>query len=225
MNHARHYQHLFGQVRRRARIPPQVDLVVDYVSAEEYNLGVRAMVNHVEDDNEAEGDRVAPPTVLCSSARQRINGWLPLYINKVNWQSARLFAPSAFSLISTQLNAVFVPEDALRVCGRLLCCAVVGFVRTNTEHPGASERALQMYCDVHRLFLEMVKEHPQILDLATNELKNFIADPEARTRKACSDLGLLVSYLSVVDDVSWQDLYSVFVPEMLRRAFARMSHS
>mmetsp|Transcript_52339 Transcript_52339/g.124957 ORF Transcript_52339/g.124957 Transcript_52339/m.124957 type:complete len:1507 (-) Transcript_52339:58-4578(-) len=212
---------------RRAGIPPQVDLVVDYVSSEAYNFGVRALVSHVEDEEADVPSRedAAPPAVMSSSARQRINGWLPLFINEANWRSAKMFAPSAFSLISTQLNTAFVPEDALRVCGRLMCCAVVGFVRTNTDHPAASERAVQMYCDVHRLFLRMAEEHPEIRALAHKHLTKFINSPEMRTRKGTSDLGLLVTYLSILDSVSWADLYHVFVPEMVRRAFARMSEA
>merc|ERR1719265_564762 len=119
------------------KLPPQVDLVVDYVSAEAYNLGVRTMVQHAvteipgqENDEEGVDDAAdnagTRPDALPSSTRRRINAWLPLYINEANWGTSRTFAPSAFSLIATQLNAAFQPQDALKVCARLMCCAIVG---------------------------------------------------------------------------------------------------
>jgi hypothetical protein len=101
---------------RRAKLPPQVDLVVDYVSAEAYNLGVRTNIQHaasegppVEDSDDEQGAATHVDTraeVMQSTSRRRINAWLPLYINSTNWSVSRTFAPSAFSLIATQLNAV-----------------------------------------------------------------------------------------------------------------------
>eukprot|EP00930_Biecheleria_cincta_P042635 TRINITY_DN29330_c0_g1_i1.p1 TRINITY_DN29330_c0_g1~~TRINITY_DN29330_c0_g1_i1.p1 ORF type:complete len:1490 (+),score=285.08 TRINITY_DN29330_c0_g1_i1:210-4472(+) len=209
---------------RRAGIPAEVDLVVDYLSAEAYNLGVRATVHGSMDLTDPEETTHEAPFVLQSSARRRINAWLPLYINESNWSVARTFAPSAFSLIATQLNTTFIPEDAMKVCARLMCCAVVGFVRETDEwkRAKASEKAVQMYCDVHRLFLQMAQEHPVIRQVAQQHLHDFIRSPDARVRKHTSDLGLLITYLSIIDDIDWSDLYKVFVPEMLRRAFARM---
>lgn len=212
---------------RRGGVPPQVDLVLDYVSAEAYNLGVRTTVHSaaqdVDSDDEA-GQGAMPPEVLQSSTRRRINAWLPLHINSTNWAVARTFAPSAFSLIATQLNTVFRPEDALKVCARLLCCTVVGFVRSEEglQRAGASERAVQMYCDVHRLFLKMAEDHPIIKQMALKHVQQFIKDPDMRTRKGTPDLGLLITYLSILDEVTWSDLFGVFVPEMIRRAFGRM---
>jgi len=216
---------------RRAGIPPEVDLVVDYVSAEAYNLGVRTTVQHVANEGPVEDsdDEEVPSSgerqeVLQSSSRRRINAWLPLHINAANWAVAKTFAPSAFSLIATQLNAVFQPQDALKVCARLMCCVVVGFVRSDEEwqRAGASERAVQMYCDVHRLFLKMAEEYPEIRRAALNHVRGFIASPDARTRRGTSDLGILIAYLSILDEFSWHELCEIFVPEMVRRAFGRM---
>jgi len=231
---------------RRKGLPPQIDLVAEYVSAEAYNLGVRASVQHVVaeeaagdesdgagSDAECEGGSGGAPLAAATSptiSRQRVNGWLPLYINEANWQTARTFAPSAFSLLATQLNAAFQPGDALRVCARLMCCAVVGFVHPTKDtgvpdhsRAPASERAIQMYCDVHRLFLEMVKIYPEIKATALEHVQGFIASPEQRTRRSTPDLGNLIAYLSILDEVQWLDLALVFVPEMVRRAFVRFS--
>lgn len=222
--------------RRKGRAP-EVDLVVDYVSAEAYNLGVSSTVQHLSAESELDEDHAEDEgfgesqTLLTSSSRRRINAWLPLYINATNWQTASTFAPSAFSLIATQLNSVFQPHDALKVCARLMCCAVVGFVRPGEGNVGPggqqrgclSHRAIQMYCDVHRLFLKMAETYPQIKVCALKHIKEFIEKPEKRTRGQTPDLGTLIAYLNILDSVSWDDLAPVFVPEMVRRAFARFS--
>jgi hypothetical protein len=226
---------------RRKKLPPQVDLVVDYVSAEAYNLGVRTMVQHAvtelpgqEEDEEENADDVGTrPDALPSSTRRRINAWLPLYINEANWSISKTFAPSAFSLIATQLNAAFQPQDALKVCARLMCCAIVGFMHPVDEskrqddivhghqRAKASDRAIQMYCDVHRLFHAMAKSYPEIKKAASAKIQAFIESPEERTRQKTPDLGNLIVYLSILDEFSWVDLAPTFVPEMLRRAVAR----
>jgi len=219
---------------RRNKLAPEVDIVVDYVSAEAFNLGIRTSVqsgpthyritgNEEDDEQNVESERPALP----SSARRRINAWLPCYVNATNWEASKMFAPSAFSLISTQLNSVFRPEDALSVCARLLCCTVVGFVRPGSEskpeqqRAAASEKAIQMYCDVHRLLLEMVQMFPEIHRKALKDVRGFINDPSKRTRRATPNLGDLIAYLSIIDEVSWADLEPVFVPEMVRRAATR----
>jgi len=227
---------------RRRNLPPEVDLVVDYVSAEAYNLGVRSTVQQhaadegpapePDDEEEAEGGAGSGQPageradVLTSSARRRINAWLPLYINEAHWQTAGTFAPSAFSLILTQMNATFQPDDALKVCSRLLCCVVVGFVRSTPDprqgdRAKASEVAVQMYCDVHRLFHKMAEIYPEIRNKALQEVKEFIESADKRTRNGTPNLGDLVSYLSIIDEFSWADLAPVFVPEMVRRAATR----
>ena len=42
---------------RRKRLPPEVDLVPHYVSAEAYNLGVRAAVEHTEREDDLQDTR------------------------------------------------------------------------------------------------------------------------------------------------------------------------
>jgi len=208
------------------------------LSADAYNLGVRATVQSAgaeaeEEEEDIDGHATIDagnfqrPDVVTSSSRKRINAWLPLYLNRAHWNVARTFAPSAFSLIATQMNSAFQPKDALQVCARLLCCAVVGFV-----HPGkeprdqsracASEAAVQMYCDVHRLFHEMAETFPDIRTAALAEVHEFLADPEKRTRRGTPNLGDLISYLSIIDEIGWEELAPVFVPEMVRRACTRL---
>jgi hypothetical protein len=205
---------------RRRGLVPRADLVLDYLSSDAYNMGVRVtLAAQVDRETEAE-EGGAEQTVLPSSTRGRINAWLPLYINAENWKLARRAAPSAFSIIATQFADMFQPIHALKVCSKLMIQSIVKFV---LEDQRVSERAVQMYCDVHRLFLQMADEHPEIRAMAEQKLRDFIGDPKQRRRSATSDLGDMIQYLTITDQHSWDSLKEAYCVEALRRSTAHMA--
>ncbi|CAE7238406.1 unnamed protein product [Symbiodinium natans] len=53
--------------------------VLDYVSAEAYNLGVRSSVQRGSDWDAEEAQE--PAEVLRSTVKRRINAWLPLHLD------------------------------------------------------------------------------------------------------------------------------------------------
>ena len=208
-------------IRERYRkLLPNIDLVEDYVSVEAYNTGVRAKFSaammaataalHDRDDEEHQEESL----MVKSSARGRINAWLPVFVNPAHWALARFFAPGAFSMIATQTNDTFQPVHALQVCARLMCASTVRFV-INDQF--MTEKALQMYCDIHRLFLQMMAEFPLVAQEADNALKMFIEVPSSRCRRQTADLGDLIQYLTVSSKYSWDDLKEAYVQEVFRR--------
>lgn len=195
---------------------PRVEIVEDYVSAEAYNQGVRGMVTNVNqmlnrDDSEEETKYSA----LKSSIRGRINAWLPLYINSTNWKFAKSWSTSAFSIVATQFSDLFQPEHALKVCSKLMIQTVV---KSLLEDACLSEKTIQMFCDIHRLFLQTMEEYPQVKVLAERALQNFISIPPNRRRAVTPDLGDLIMYLTITDKVSWDDIKEPYVVEMIRRS-------
>jgi len=82
-------------------------------------------------------------------------------------------------------------------------------------------KGIQMYADVHRLFLQMAREYPNVRRLARQRLRNFIREPAARTRARTPCLGSLVHCLLVVEDVLWEDLAPTLIPEAFRRHVMR----
>jgi len=205
-------------IRERYRnLLPTIDLVEDYVSVEAFNSGARARFSGQEgggfdrDDEEGEEESM----MVKSSSRSRINAWLPLYLNRHHWETARHFAPAAFSVIATQFNDTFKPVYTLEVCARLMCAATVRFT---LEDQRLSEKALQMYADVHMLFLEMMAAYPDISSLADSSLTEFIQNPKKRTRKELANLGDLIQYLTVSDKVTWEAIKEPLVAELFRRS-------
>merc|ERR1712137_1348802 len=111
------------------------------------------------------------------------------------------------ALLATGQRLPFEPRYALDVCCKLLTGAVVGFtvgqavgsdVQDVVKRRGkASDRAVQMYADVHRLFLQMAHDFPEIRYEAHRRLRAFMDHPRGRTKDATPDLGMLIQCLLI----------------------------
>jgi len=227
--------------KERERGKMEIDIVFDYLTMATFQEGINFHTvpeddsdSFIADSEDEETEQPLPS--MTSSMRRRINGWLPLFISSQHWARARLMAAESFALLATgRQNMCFEPLDALDVCCKLLTCAVVGF--TVGQPSGgigdavcderakgrgkASDRAVQMYADVHRLFLQMAHEYPEVRREALDRLRRFIRHPAGRTRDKTPNLGDLIQYLLVTEDISWEDLAPSFIPEALRRHVGR----
>jgi hypothetical protein len=209
---------------RKRGLVPRVLMVSDYVSAGAFNMGVRAKVSSesVGLDRDVENEEgEGGGGILTSSNRGRINAWLPIYINEVNWKYSKAWAPSAFSIIATQFNDMFKPIHCLTVCAKLMIQSVV---QAMIEEKFISEKSIQMYCDIHRLFLQMMDEYPAVREEAETKLKTFIQSPKSRIRALTPDLGDMITYLAVSDTVFWDDLRDFYVEESFRRNARHIGH-
>lgn len=239
------YCHAWTRQQQRANLPPDFDIVGDYVDAEAFNEGTRCAVRAACNRHASSRE---PPSFV-SSLRRRINSWMPLYISAQHWARARRYVPSAIAQLAlryydstydfcipqhneqyaTDLHPWFHPADALDVCCGLLTSAAVSFTRPDSEWGSphgvakskASERSLQMFADVHRLLLQLAEEHSGVRCLARDRLQQFIADPANRTQEVTPSLGNLAHCLLIVEEVSWEELARCLLPEALRRHIAR----
>eukprot|EP01130_Rhizamoeba_saxonica_P017243 TRINITY_DN8280_c0_g1_i1.p1 TRINITY_DN8280_c0_g1~~TRINITY_DN8280_c0_g1_i1.p1 ORF type:complete len:1047 (-),score=246.98 TRINITY_DN8280_c0_g1_i1:59-3199(-) len=207
---------------RYRKLMPVATLVEDYISSESYNGGVRVNLVKAELDNiDRENDDEEEHMVLPSTSRGRINAWIPIYINETNWKSAKFWATSAISIIATQFNDLFQPIYALKVCSKLMIQSVVKFTLFDEV---ASEKAVQMYCDIHRVFLAMADEYPEIKTTAEEALSTFIENPKSRLRATTPDLGDLIQYLTITDKYSWEDIKEPYIIEAVRRNALHIGH-
>lgn len=219
------YVHPLSARQKRYGLTPDFDLVFDYLEVDAFNRGVQhANLNQSEN---------AELPCMVSSARKRLNGWLPLYVNAKHWALARPFVNSAFSSLATgKFESCYRTHHALNVCCNLLACIASGFTAGQTEYASprtsgrgkVSEKALQMYADVHRLFLQVALECPEVRQLALQRLRAFIQDPIARTsRDQTPSIGGLVQCLLITEELSWEDLAPTFIPEVMRRHAVRQA--
>jgi hypothetical protein len=216
--------------QQRAYLSPDFDIVGDYVEVEAFNEGIlRAAASR-----RPWRARQEYPS-FTSSMRRRINCWLPLYLGPHHWKEAKRYAPSALAQLAgvcdgwhssaVDKTSDIDPACTLDVFCSILTSAVVGFTvgqsASSTPRSAArgkaSERAVQMYADVHRLFLQMAREIPDMRRLAMQRLQDFIEDPLARTPERTPDLGRLVHCLLIVEEIAWEDLTPTLLPEALRR--------
>lgn len=93
---------------RYKKLMPMVSIVPDYISASSFNTGVKATALKPEAALDRENDEEEEHSMVKSSTRGRINAWLPLYINRSHWKSAKNYATSALSIIATQYNDIFL---------------------------------------------------------------------------------------------------------------------
>jgi hypothetical protein len=200
---------------RYKKLMPMISIVPDYMSAAAFNAGVKTTVEKGATLDREDEEAREEHSIIKSSSRGRINAWLPLYINATHWKSAKQYAPSALSIIATQYNDMFKPIYALKVCSKLMIANVVKFT---IEDQHASERAIQMYCDIHRLFYEMTKEYPDIIKEAESAIEQFINNPKKRSRTYTPDLGDLILYLTVTPRFTWTDLKKAYIMESCRRS-------
>jgi len=204
----------------RLSLPPNASLTLDYLDVEAFNTGIYAAAARRRAWE-------AQPSMV-SSSRGQLNAWLPLYMNPEHWARTRPYVVLAFAVLSGRnpdTHAEFRADEVLTICCSLMTRAAAGFTAGQTEHASprtssqskCSDRAIQMYADVHRLLLQLSTDWPEIRTIARSRLRSFIDLPDSRTRDITPSLGDLVHCLLLVDDISWEDLKPVIVPEALRR--------
>jgi len=75
----------------------------------------------------------------------------------------------------------------------------------------ASERALLGYCSFHHMLLALRALHPEIGQVATDRLRCFIRG--RRTKTDVPDLGQLLIYMAITEDIQWEDLAAAVLGE------------
>ena len=123
------------------------------------------------------------------------------------------FLPSAFSLIVSGENGKFDENDIWRVCARLLNLCVVNFSR---KEKALDEQSLQIYCDISRTLIEMLKENPAVLSSIKKTIASFMDQktPNERRREMLPDLGEAIQLLALIDDIKWVDFGKVYIQEI-----------
>jgi len=111
--------------------------------------------------------------------------------------------------------ADFKPWMALAVIPQVMNSFVVSLMREEDcleEVPRhASERALLGYCSFHHMLLALRSCHPEIQEVASARLRCFIAGKRSKTD--APDLGQLIVYMTITDEVTWPELVAALLDE------------
>jgi ubiquitin-protein ligase/stress response protein SCP2 len=149
---------------------------------------------------------------------EKFNAWLPLYLNDEHFERALPYIKALCVQLSPQggPGKLFFPSMVLDVLPKLLCTFVV---LISDRGLAASERALEGYCQLHRLFLALMDRYPSLTTLVEERLKSFIESEGARHKDQCKSLGELIPLLSVSRRYTWRDLVLPYLQENFARNF------
>lgn len=91
----------------------------------------------------------------------------------------------------------FHPHMVLDVIPKIITTFVVPLSDNGIS---ACEKSYQGLIRIHRLFLALAQQYPDIEKEALRRLKLFVSDEKYRTKAACPNLGAVVPLLMIVDD-------------------------
>lgn len=153
---------------------------------------------------------------------QKFKFLLPLYITQDHFERA---LPAIQATIvelcplmhhdGRRFSKAFQPEMVLNVMPKVLNTMVVLLCDKGV---GASERAIEGYCMMHRLFLALC-ERFNLWRQAEQEVIRFKSSPGAQTKERCPDLGRLMAQLSVCfsESTAWKEVVRPITNEVFDR--------
>jgi stress response protein SCP2/ubiquitin-protein ligase len=146
---------------------------------------------------------------------QKFELLLPLYITRDHFERALPRIQATIAQLCGH-GAVFQPDMVLDVMPKVLNTMVVLLCDKGVR---ASERAIEGYCMMHRLFLALC-ERFNLWNRAEQEVIKFRNSPRAQTKEQCPDLGRLMARLSVCssEDTAWKEVVRPLTSEVFDRS-------
>eukprot|EP01035_Chromulina_nebulosa_P023592 gene23592-30592_t len=149
---------------------------------------------------------------------ETIQGWLPIFLTSQHFSTARAGVEESLTrlapLVGLTGSLCFNPLTVLEVLPRLMKTMIVLLVDNGIEDV---DSVLRGYCMLHRLFIALVQQYPQLQTEIFKRLQLFMTQSSKRSKQECPDLGNLMPLLSVCDRLGWIDLS----PALLGESFAR----
>jgi len=169
----------------------QLKAQLDYIS-------LRAFMNH---------------KVRTASNQESFTHFLPVYLNEKHGQKAMHLAKRALSIICTGSHNAFRPEQALFVLPKLMNTMVVQVMQGSKHH---STKALNAYCNFHRLLLQFIIEYPELQQTIDEQVDLFIHQGKYRLKEHLPNLGDFLAMLSV-SNFEWKDIEDAYINESFTR--------
>ncbi|KAL3689276.1 hypothetical protein R1sor_015585 [Riccia sorocarpa] len=150
---------------------------------------------------------------------EKFSFMLPLYITEEHFNRAlpmiKSTAAELCPLLREGYHKKFIPDMILDFMPKALNTMVVLLCDKGIQ---ASDRAIEGYCMLHRLFLALVEKF-NLWAKAEKSVASFIKSPEARTKANCPDLGRLMARTSVCksDATLWKNLVRPVTGEVFDR--------
>jgi hypothetical protein len=108
----------------------------------------------------------------------------------------------------------FRPAAALSVLCKLMSAQGVLMMKGELY---ISERALEGYCQFHRLLLRFAEWYPEIKRMAEEQIERFIHHEHYRHKRHVASLGDFLPLLSITDKYNWSDIQEAYLAESTDR--------
>ncbi|GFH55893.1 hypothetical protein CTEN210_12369 [Chaetoceros tenuissimus] len=144
--------------------------------------------------------------------------FLPLYFSNGHFQRALpLIKKAVRTLYHGSPSGEFKPSMILNVFPKVVNTFVV---LLSDSGIAASRKSYIGLLRIHRLFLALAEEFPEIRINALSKLQDFTKHEWNRRKETCPSLGNLLPLLFVVDekDFSWGNLWKVYLNEVFDRS-------
>ncbi|KAJ3248041.1 hypothetical protein HDU78_002134 [Chytriomyces hyalinus] len=144
--------------------------------------------------------------------------WLPLYLSYDHFQRSLPLLKKSFVRLCPHLKCRgFDPITVLETLPKLMNTQLVLLCDSGLHN---SDAFLSNYFQIHRLFLAMIYEYPQLKTVILSKLKTFAKLPSKRTKEAVPSLGDLVPIISVLGDplAAWANVGPLILKESMERA-------
>ena len=82
----------------------------------------------------------------------------------------------------------------------------------------ASDKVLEIFCQLHRLLLALRNQYPSLKSTIHQRLHTFAKNPESRVKSQCANLGQLLPLLAVSDTYTFGHLATAYLQEAFDRS-------
>ncbi|KAJ3029496.1 UNVERIFIED_CONTAM: hypothetical protein HDU68_011987 [Siphonaria sp. JEL0065] len=144
--------------------------------------------------------------------------WLPLYISYDHFLKGLPLLKKSFVRLTPHIKSRgFDPVMVLEVLPKLMNTQIVLLCDQGLHN---SDSFLTNYFQIHRLFLALVYEFPQLKNLILKRLTEFAKSPNARTKAIVPSLGDLIPLMAVLPDPMkvWKNVGPLFLKESMERS-------
>ena len=148
--------------------------------------------------------------------KESFDGFLPLFIDADHFNRSLPVFERAMVNLCPQLayRGQFCRNMVLEVIPAMMVTQMV-LIADKGKH--CSEKALEGYCQLHRLLLAAVECY-RLQSVVEQRLSSFLSSEKCRTKDGCPAMGQMYALLSVSEKYTWQHMHSVLMQESFDRA-------
>lgn len=155
--------------------------------------------------------------------QEEFTHWLPIYISYDHFKRSQPVLEKALIKLAQVSNpqrwhsgrkCQFCPTMALEVLPKLMKTFTVLIADKGIDN---LEGALLGYFTIHRLFIALCLEYPELRREIDDRIKQFLRSEHCRSKEGCPDLGEFQCLLSVSDTYSWDKVVGKIALESLDR--------